>query len=125
MIFGGQEQETEQRRTTMGLAFLVIGLVLLMWAWGSWIYRTSTAAKPIVVGRMAEAPDETEKAVRIAPGMLVGGVLLVVVFLAASFVFVRASRRYRQSLTRRGSPPSENTDVWSMHKLKDFDDSGG
>lgn len=125
MIFGGQEQESEQRRTTMGLGFLVVGLILLMWAWGSWIYRTSTAAKPLVVGRAAETADETEKAVRIAPGMLVGGVLLVVVFLAASFVFVRASRRYRQSLVRRGSPPSDTTDVWSMHKLKDFDDSGG
>jgi hypothetical protein len=120
MIFGGQEEDTPQRRTTMGLAFLVLGLVLLMWAWGSWIYRTSTAAKPIAVGRTADTPEETVKAVRIAPGMLAGGVLLVVVFLAASFVFVRASRRYRQSLGRRAAPPSDTSDVWSMHKLKDF-----
>jgi heme/copper-type cytochrome/quinol oxidase subunit 2 len=124
MTAAGDNQEFEQRRTTMGLAFLVLGLVLLMWAWGSWIYRTSNAAKPIVVGH-AETPEEKVKTVAIAPGMLVGGVILFVVFLAASFVFVRASRRYRQSLSRRGSPPTDTTDVWSMHKLKDFDDSGG
>ena len=125
MIFGGQEQDSDQRRTTLGLAFLVLGLILLMWAWGSWIYRASNTAKPIAVGRAEDTPNDAEKAVRIAPSMLVGGVLLVVVFLAASFVFVRSSRRYRQSLGRRGAAPSNTSDVWSMHKLKDFDDSGG
>ena len=125
MIFGGQEQDIEQRRTTMGLGFLVLGLVLLMWAWGSWIYRTSSRAQPIAVDRASDNAEESARAVRIAPGMLLGGVLLFVVFLAATFVLVRASRRYRQSLTRRGAPPSDTSDVWSMHKLKDFDDSGG
>lgn len=125
MTPGEEKLEADQRRTTMGLAFLVVGLVLLMWAWGSWMYRASSVAKPIAMGRVAEAPEQTQKVVGIAPGMLVGGVLLLVVFLAASFVLVRASRRYRKSLTRRGTSPSDSTDVWSMHKLKDFDDSGG
>ena len=125
MTAGANSQEIEQRRVTMGLAFLVVGLVLLMWAWGSWIYRASNTAKPIAVSRADGDVEQTVKTVGIAPGMLIGGVILVVVFLAASFVFVRASRRYRQSLARRGSPPTEASDVWSMHKLKDFDDSGG
>ena len=122
MIFGGQDQDIEQRRTTLGLAFLVLGLVLLMWAWGSWIYRTSTRAQPIAVDRASDDADEKAKAVRIAPGMLLGGVLLFVVFLAATFVFVRSSRRYRMSLGRRGAQPSDTTDIWSMHKLKEFPD---
>jgi|CXWL01.1.fsa_nt_gi heme/copper-type cytochrome/quinol oxidase subunit 2 len=126
MIFGGEEQDIEQRRTTLGLAFLVLGLVLLMWAYGSWIYRNSTRAQPIAADHQAgDEVDVAAKAVRIAPGLLLGGALLFVVFLAATFVFVRSSRRYRQSLSRRSSPPSDTTDVWSMHKLKDFDDSGG
>jgi hypothetical protein len=125
MTIAEDNREIEQRRMTVGLGFLVVGLVLLMWAWGSWIYRASNTAKPIAVNRAEDAAEQTVKTVAIAPGMLVGGVILVVVFLAASFVFVRASRRYRQSLVRRGSPPSDTTDVWSMHKLKEFDDSGG
>ncbi len=122
MTVADDNREFEQRRMTMGLGFLVVGLVLLMWAWGSWIYRTANAAKPIAVSRAEGDGEQTVKTVGIAPGMLVGGVILVVVFLAASFVFVRASRRYRQSLVRRGLPPSDTTDVWSMHKLKEFPD---
>ncbi len=125
MPFGESEQDAQQKRTTMGLGFLVLGLILMMWAWGSWIYRTSTTARPQIIGRSAETTEETEKAIRIAPSMLAGGVLLVVVFLAATFVFVRSSRRYRQSLTRRGAAPTSASDVWSTHRLKDFDDSGG
>lgn len=125
MTAADESREIEQRRMTMGLGFLVVGLVLLMWAWGSWIYRTANTAKPIAVSRVEGDGEQAVKTVGIAPGMLIGGVILVVVFLAASFVFVRASRRYRQSLSRRSSAPSDTTDVWSMHKLKDFDDSGG
>lgn len=121
MLFGEPNQDIH-KRTTLGLAFLVLGLVLLMWAWGSWIYRTSTAAKPLVVGRSADAIEEGERAARIAPAMLVGGVLLIVVFLAATFVLVRSSRRYRQSLLKRGAPPTQSEDVWSMHKPREFAD---
>lgn len=119
MLFGEHEQDA-QKRTTLGLAFLVLGLVLLMWAWGSWMYRTSTAAKPIAVSRSVDAGEESEKAVRIAPAMLVGGILLVVVFLAATFVLVRSSRRYRQSLLKRRGAATTSDDVWAMHRPKEF-----
>lgn len=122
MIFGGQDQDIEQRRTALGLAFLVLGLLLLMWAWGSWMYRTSTRAKPIAIERTDSVDDDSEKAVKMAPGMLVGGVVLVVVFLIGSMVFVRASRRYRLSLNRKANAPTDATDVWSMHRLKDYSD---
>ena len=122
MLFSGQNQDLEQRRTMLGLAFLVMGLILLMWAWGFWIYRTSTRAQPIAVGKATEDADDSAKAARIAPGMLLGGVLLFVVFLAATFVFVRSSRRFRSSLGRRARKPSDTTDIWAMHKLKEFPD---
>ena len=126
MIFGGQEQDIEQRRTTLGLAFLVLGLLLLMWAWGSWMYRASTSAststKTIAADRDGEPDEKTEKAIRIATPMMLGGVILVIVFLAASFVLVRASRRYRDSLRRTGPKPSDSSDVWAMHKLREFPD---
>lgn len=122
MIFGGPDQDIEQRRTALGLAFLVLGLMLLMWAWGSWMYRASTRSKPVAMERAISEDEDSEKAVRMAPEMLLGGVMLVAVFLVGSLVFVRASRRYRQSLNRRAGTPTDTTDVWSMHKLKDFPD---
>lgn len=122
MIFGGQDQDLEQRRTALGLAFLVLGLMLLMWAWGSWMYRTSTRSKPITVERSSEVDEDSEKAARMAPEMLIGGIVIVVVFLVGSLVFVRASRRYRKSLKRRPGEPTDTTDVWAMHKLKEFPD---
>lgn len=123
MAFGSNE-DSPQNRTTIGLAFLVVGLILLMWAWGSWIYRTSKAAPPLAV-KSSNASEESVRAVGIAPGMIVGGVLLFVVFLAASFVLVRASRRYRQGLLRKSAAPTDSSDVWAMHKVKDYSDSDG
>lgn len=121
MALGGGD-ESPQNRTTLGLAFLVVGLLLLMWAWGSWIYRTSKAVPPIAVTRAADVPEESARFMGLVPGMLIGGVLLLVVFLAATFVLVRSSRRYRQSLTRKSAAPTDSSDVWSMHRV---DDSSG
>jgi uncharacterized membrane protein YidH (DUF202 family) len=120
----GSSDDTPQNRTTLGLAFLVIGLLLLMWAWGSWIYRTSKAIPPIAVKGAADSTDESTRFLGVAPGMILGGVLLMVVFLAASFVLVRASRRYRRSLTRRPTVATDASDVWSMHKVRDSSDDG-
>ena len=123
MAFGGNE-DSPQNRTTMGLAFLVVGLVLLMWAWGSWIYRTSKAAPPLAI-KNTDVSEGSVRAVGLSSGMIVGGLLLLVIFLAASFVLVRASRRYRQGLLRKDRPATDSSDVWSMHRVKDFSDSDG
>jgi len=123
MVSGNSDME--QRRSRLGLLFLVAGVLLVLWAWGSWIYRTSTrAASGIVAVDVADdAPVDAAKVIRAAPMVLLGVALVVLAFLVASYVFVRASRRYRQSLERRPNPPTDSTDLWSMHKLKDFDDS--
>ncbi len=123
MIFGGTERE--QHRVKYGVLFLVVGVVLMLWAWGSWIYRTSkTSEGASLAGDLgAQTLGETEKAVRLAPSVLLGVALVILVFFVASYVFVRASRRYRMSLERRTAAPTDSRDVWSTHKLKSLDDS--
>jgi ABC-type Fe3+ transport system permease subunit len=123
MIFGGADKE--QHRMKIGLVFLVVGVLLVLWAWGSWIYRTSnrTEGVAVAVDVTHDAPAEKVKAVRAAPMVLLSVTLVVLAFLVASYVLVRASRRYRMTLERRANPPTDTRDVWSMHKLKDFEDS--
>lgn len=123
MIFGGADRE--QHRIKIGLVFLVVGVLLVLWAWGSWIYRTSTRTEGVVVAVDAtpDAPAEKVKAVRAAPTVLLSVALVVLTFLVASYALVRASRRYRMTLEKRANAPTDTRDVWSMHKLKSFDDS--
>lgn len=50
----------DDRRTRAGLVLLVAGTLLLVWAWGSWIFRTSDSS---------EEQDETVSIVVRADGM--------------------------------------------------------
>ena len=38
-------QEPTHGRTRLGIVVLILGVVFLLWAWGSWIYRTSAEHK--------------------------------------------------------------------------------
>ncbi len=49
--------------------------------------------------------------------VLVYLLILVVVFMFGSYAIMRASRRFRGSLSRRKSEPTEAGDVWAMHKV--------
>lgn len=57
--------------------------------------------------------------------------ILVVVFLFGSYAVLRASRRFRNSLTTRDRFPSDSSDVWAMHKapeeleIEEDDDAPG
>jgi amino acid transporter len=57
------QPEGEHYRVRLGIIFLVIGLLLVLWAWGSWVFRVSagspenpTGAVPIREG--GQSPSE-------------------------------------------------------------------
>ncbi len=49
--------------------------------------------------------------------VLVYLLILVVVFIFGSYALMRASRRFRGSLSRSKADPTEAGDVWAMHKV--------
>ncbi|MGB2987914.1 MAG: hypothetical protein WBE26_18755 [Phycisphaerae bacterium] len=117
---------SEHNRTRNAVICLAIGFLLVLWAWGSWSYRTSVAHRESVAVRVEpseHAPDRA-KIVRALPLFLLVALLLVLVFLLGSYVLVRATRRYRQSVNRRRAAPSPIEDVWAMHKLPGEANSG-
>lgn len=127
---------TEQHRIRAGVLLLSFGIILLVWAWGSWIYRTSVAGAGTSGGEAVTAPldpaaggagngERSPDAASVAkalPAFLGLGFLLVVVFFVGSFVIVRTLRKYREGLERKSPPPTDSEDVWSMHRDPEADD---
>lgn len=119
-MMGGQEL-SDQHRLRIGLVVLVTGVILMLWAWGSWAYRLSAEKPDPRIGtRIVEAP--TEQQVQAAGAMRW---FLVVVFVVAvggllgSYVLLRMARRYRESANRSRPPATNYPDAWSMHRLPD------
>ena len=143
--FGGSEMTvgspgSEHHRGRFALLFLVIGLLLVLFAWLSWIGRVSAPddGPPVSVRSAMRVGDRAdlaldglpfadqdrrrEAAVRIGGPTLMVGLLLTLLFLGGSLVIVRATRRYQAATSRRRGPPTANDDVWSMHKLPNESD---
>lgn len=126
---------TEEQRMRVGFSFLIIGLLLVFWAWGSWIYRTSVPVQAQAMARSQTSDgsldQESEQGaagdrVRVARAfwlfLLVGGALVLLVIFG-SYVIVRAMRRYRSVLEAQDQESTNKPDVWSMHKVPpDYDD---
>lgn len=115
---------SDQHRKRLGLPLLVIGIVLMLWAWGSWIYRTSKSAeREGAIAQNVTAPSpETIRAVGPSTLVLVVGLLLVLLVLFGSYALIRAARRYRALADRKRPPPTPSDDVWAMNKLRNHDD---
>ncbi len=62
----------------------------------------------------SEAPPQAE--VQALANLLYYLLILVVVFLFGSYAVLRASRRFRNSLSTRDRSASDSSDVWAMHK---------
>ncbi|MEK6797853.1 MAG: hypothetical protein AABZ12_02690 [Planctomycetota bacterium] len=135
MILG--QPGTDRYRYRLGLAFLCAGVLFLLWAWGSWLFRASAQAQdhaPRLAlesrsdGALSKEPPHgaaggnRAKFLRASPLFLLVGLLLVLTFLLGSLAAVRLIRRYRLRVeaTRRG--PSAYEDVWSMHKIPPRDE---
>ncbi len=110
---------SDQRRLRVVAVFLVAGVALVLWVWGNWLDR-ATAAHQEAVPLAVEAPESDQgddKVVQALPLLLLAGLLLVLVFLVASYVIVRGGRRYRTAMSRKRASPTATDDVWATHKL--------
>lgn len=103
----------------MGLVFLAVGVVLLLWAWGNWIYRSSSGMSEGTVSVEhaggARSPA-TMQALKASPLVLMVGLFLVIVFLVGSYAIVRGSRRLREAILYEKPSPTASADLWSLHK---------
>jgi len=122
MTFG--TRRSDQRRTRFGLVFLVLGLALVLWAWGSWVYRASypPEKEETTTQNVSTASADTIRAVRASPLVLLVGLLLVLLALFGSHALIRAARRYRALALRKRPPPTPADDVWAMNKLRNRED---
>lgn len=127
-----QQLPADSNRFRFGIAFLAAGIVLVLWAWGSWIYRatgTTEGASSILSLDSSDEPlpgetadlDQAEFA-KTLPVFLMFGFVLVIIFLVFSYLLVRITRRYRAGIFRKRAPPTDTKDVWSMHKIPKDDD---
>jgi len=124
---------SEHHRTRVGFLFLAAGVLLLIWAWGSWFYRASHPPESTVVSadlddELGAAPrrrgrgPEPDKLAQALPAFLAVGVVLVLVFLFGAFAITRFSRRYREVLGHKRAPPSDASDVWARHRVPEYQD---
>ena len=107
----------DEKRTRIGLGFLVAGTLLVVWAWGSWVFRTTET--PEVAGGFVDSGE---------PGGATGaGRSMVVVGLAAlaglAFVGDLFMRRSRRPSARRDelfvSPDGSNDQRFSRDPRQD------
>lgn len=111
--------DSDQHRITIGLVFLVLGVLLLVWAWGSWAYRTTSPEEVPAITQ----PDEDERVshqqqvVSALALFLLIAFLLILVVLVGSLIIVRSARRYHAATNHKRAPPTVAEDTWVMHKL--------
>jgi len=115
-----EDEQSRQHRIRTGLLSLVSGALLIAWAWGSWIYRSSAAAPMLEdvepVGQAAVEPSQTGA---LAMLIMVAMILLIIV-LVITLIMSRGIRR--RILSKPKSTPTDATDLWSMHQVPDEDE---
>ena len=65
----------------------------------------------------ALAPESSTADARGLAMLLLYLLIFVVVFLFATYAILRASRRFRESLSMRKPERTDASDVWAMHKV--------
>jgi len=119
-----------RRRTTVGLILLVVGMLLILWSWGSWVYRAGVAEQEDTLSpgttSMAEddSPPQTlspegSRVVQAIPRLLMVTLVVVVIALFGTVAIRRAGRRYFETAARRRARPTRTDDAWSQYRLPD------
>jgi len=128
---------SEPRRVTAAASFLVLGVLLMLWAWGSWVYRANVKRQEAAAARVATAPDvattpvasdpdeNRERAIRTIPFALMIVILVLLVVLIGFVLISRGARRYFATLNRKRPSPTATQDVWSQHQLPDDTEASG
>jgi hypothetical protein len=105
---------SDQSRSRVALVFLVAGVMLLLWSWGSWVYRTSASARRDAV---AIAPDDLEASVPVGAGTafrqwLAAGAVLAAAMAAGGYVLTRSGGRSSGAAVRDGTVVPSTDDAW-------------
>ena len=79
---------------------------------GAWLLAQATADDP-------GAGGADPRRVQAMSQLLLWLFLLVLLFLVASLIILRTSRRFRATLEHRRATPTNTEDVWAMHRLPD------
>ncbi|HEY3243711.1 MAG TPA: hypothetical protein VGM03_10200 [Phycisphaerae bacterium] len=108
-------EATDRQRVRAALGVVVVGLALLLIAWGLIVLDPVPVTPPKVAA--ATVTEETFESARALSVLLLTGGLLFLLFLVAGYAFIRASRSYRRQLNAKPAAPTRHQDVWAMHKL--------
>ncbi len=113
----------DDSRMRSGLVVLVLGVVLILWSWGNWVYRASTPDPAAsMAGTRDDIPDAVQRtATSVLPEILMYSLILAFLVIFGGYAVVRVARWYRDSANRERAGPSASQDVWAMHKVPDYD----
>lgn len=113
-----ESNDREKRRVRAALMSLSGGVILIVWAWVSWIYRNSI---PPRANDFAGPVEDPATATDGAMAQMTQLIYVVVVVLLAAFIalmaFSRGWRRYMGFLLRRKPRPTQSDCTWEMHRL--------
>ena len=109
------------RRWFAVIAAIMVALLLVA-GWSLLIDLTRPAVPGDDVATSQPISPEKAQDARRMRAILFYLMVLVGVFLVASFAFLRWSRRFRHVVLQKPHDPSPDDDVWSMHRLPDSDD---
>lgn len=121
---------TDEYRVRVAMVFGLLGVLLILSAWGMWVVRESNLGVPPPIptpnDNMAasDAGDAGARieAARALPLLLLFIFFVVLTVLVGTFVIVRAIRRHRDMLEHERPPPTDSSDVWARHRVPDYDD---
>lgn len=113
---------TERTRVRFGILTLVVGVLMIAWAWGSWMYRMSVAAEGMEDVAAVEQVEPEEQIEDTTPALALARLLmisfvLILVILLGTYGISRSIRRYQMRLRRERAPASDTTDIWATHRL--------
>lgn len=114
-----EPQNPAVKRQRAALVIALLGLLLIMWAWGSWVYRTSTMAASAAVtttGAERRVTDPAQSA-RLLSMFLLVLLILALVVIVGGYAVVRAGRRIREPIVAPPHGSTASDDVWQQHKL--------
>lgn len=122
MMIIGQDSH-DQGRLRVGLVILVLGVLLMLWSWGSWAYRLSAERPDPRIGVTETAVIEpTAEQAHAAGAMryfLIVALAIGLIGLFGSYILLRMSRQFRESASRSRAAPTPYQDVWATHQKPD------
>lgn len=132
--------EDDQRRNRTALIVFLAGVLLVLWAFGTLVYRTSIQRPEHIEHpeQSTRSPVESASASagRVPPGlssknvkatsatamMFLLALALLMLFIMGSYILIRGSRRYQQWVGQKRSSSTPSEDLWAIHRTPALDD---